>query len=293
MIKLALNLKVLKYTDLFIDPSKINKIDSKQVIIMTTGTQGEERAGLLLMANGTHKLITLNKSDTIVLSSSFIPGNENAINSLLNLLYKKELTVITNKDRGVHTSGHASVEELKSLIQWIRPNYFIPIHGEPIQLVSHKKIALEENIPENNIFLMENGKILEFSSNKSTVTAKITDKINMNPIYKEGKRIQKISNKIFSERHALWQSGVISIYLLVKNSKLKEMDIQNKGFTDKDNSELVERLEEIIKDFIKKNMHIFNKNKKEFEVLVKKKIITYLYRELDKCPLIFLKTHNV
>ena len=285
MIEISMNLNVFEETDLFIDPKHIKKSDPKHVVVLTTGTQGEEKAGLLLMAQDRHKFITLNKEDTIILSSSFIPGNEQSINTLLNLLYKKELKVITNKDQEVHTTGHASAEELKSLIGWTRPKYFIPIHGEPIQLVSHKNLALEAGIPEANIFVLENGERLELTDKG----AKTIDKIKFKSVYREGNKTQNLSIELFEERHALAENGVIFIYLVTQGSQV-EVELQTKGFIDRNRgTDTVEGIKEVVTNYSKKHIAKMEKSRDEFETSIRREVKKYLHRELDKNPFIFLK----
>ena len=288
IIEASMNLNILEESNLFIKPKDIKKIKPENTVILTTGTQGEEKAGLLLMAKGTHRFITLNKKDLIILSSSFIPGNEYPINNLLNLLYKKELNIITNKDKDIHATGHASIEELKSLINWVKPKYFIPIHGESIQLVNHKKIAIEEGIDEKNIFLISNGHKLEVGKKES----KITDKIKLKSVYKEGKKTQILNNELFDERQALNQNGVIFLFIHISKLSVKDVEIQSKGFIDKNNGN---KVTSFIKDLVinKANRSIdkIGEVDNKFEIGLKKEVRKYLRKELDKNPAIFLKVH--
>ena len=286
MIEISMNLNVFDENDLFIDPKHVKKLSPEKVVILTTGTQGEERAGLQLMAKDAHRFITLKKEDTIVFSSSFIPGNEQSIGNLLNLLYKKELNVITNRDQGVHTTGHASEEEIRALIGWVKPKYFIPIHGEPIQLVSHKKIAMEEGIAENKIFLLENGDRLDFSS----AGAEKSDKIKLKDVFKEGKKTHTINKELFEERNALSENGALFISVEIENLDCKYVEVQSKGFVDRNVSmEVIDDLKKIIENYIKMYVSKVAEDLKEFEIGIKREVRKYIHRELDKNPLIFLK----
>ena len=287
MIELSSNLNILKKKDLFIDKRKIKNIAPEQLVILSTGTQGEDRSGLWEIANDSHKYVSLNKNDTIVFSSSFIPGNEFSINKLLNLLHKKELKIITSKDMDIHTTGHASVEELRTLIRWTKPQYFIPIHGENIQLINHKKIALKEGIAENNIHILENGQVLALDQHQ----AKVVDKVKLKTFYREGNKNQVINKELFDERLALSENGVVFIYLVIKELKLQEVEIKTKGFVDRNNAAVIQEIKDLVIDYVGNNTNQI-KNKDDLEILIRRYIKKYLLKTINKTPTLFLKLNH-
>ena len=141
---------------------QVSDFADDEIIIITTGSQGEPMSTLARMASGTHKQIKAKAGDTVILSSKFIPGNEKAIGKIINSLYRKGADVIYEKISDIHVSGHAFREELKLMIKLTKPEYFIPIHGEYRHLILHARLAKEVGIAEDNILLAENGEIIEF-----------------------------------------------------------------------------------------------------------------------------------
>ena len=145
----------------------IKNYPDRSVAIITTGSQGEPMSSLTRMANGTHKDIEIKQGDTIILSSKFIPGNEKAITSIINSLYRRGARVIYEKVSDIHSSGHAYQEELKLMMNMVNPEYFIPVHGEYRHLVKHIKLAEDTCIPPENTILAENGDTSCFSDGKA------------------------------------------------------------------------------------------------------------------------------
>ena len=284
MISVSLRFDVLEDSDLFVDIKSVNDLDPSKVVILTTGTQGEERAGLILMAQGQHKHVKLNKKDTVILSSSFIPGNEFPIKKLLNHLHKNEINVITSKDMEIHTSGHASKEELKDLIGWVNPTYFVPIHGESIQLVHHKKLAMEKGIAEKNIFVIDNGTKLELSESG----AKIIGRINLKGFYTVGANLFMINDTLFKERLELCEHGAVSLNIMVKELKLCHLEISTKGLIDRDTDhETLKEIQALIAKIIEAHLPEMYKDKKKVELKIKKELRRYFLSRLNKSPLVF------
>ncbi|MBQ5590757.1 MAG: ribonuclease J, partial [Clostridia bacterium] len=147
-----------------IDIKEINRYMPQQLVIITTGSQGEPMSALHRMAQNQHKNVAISTNDTIIISASPIPGNEKTVSNVVNGLMKLGANVIYEKMYDVHVSGHACQEELKMILAMVKPKYFIPVHGERKQLVSHKKLALEVGINSKNILLTENGKVIEINS---------------------------------------------------------------------------------------------------------------------------------
>ena len=285
IISIAMNMNFLEHSDLFIDLDKIKTLPPNELVVITTGSQGEKRAGLQLMALDSHRTVKLTKDDTVVLSSSFIPGNENSINVLLNQLYKKEVRVITNKDKEIHTSGHASEEDLKAMIDWVKPTWFIPIHGETIQLVSHKRIAIEKKIPAENIFLMTNGEKIEIGTGR----ARIISKINLTPYIWEGFSQGPLNQDLMEDRLTLSQNGVLCVSIYVKNLELASLDLDTRGCIDvRRNGRVIGDLRSLISDCVIGKMTYLTSEQSKVEKEIKKRIQKYLRKNFDKAPLVFL-----
>jgi ribonuclease J len=161
--RIALELGYLQIPrGVMVAPESLKRLADREVVLLTTGTQGEPLSGLSRMARREHKQITIKPGDTVVLSSRFIPGNERAIDWLINQFYRQGAEVIYEKVSDIHVSGHASREELKMMISITRPQYFIPIHGEYRHLVRHARLAREMGVPEERVLVAEDGDIVIF-----------------------------------------------------------------------------------------------------------------------------------
>jgi ribonuclease J len=190
-----------------IDVEQINDFPDDEIVIITTGSQGEPMAALARMATGTHKQIKIKKEDTVILSSKFIPGNEKAITKIINDLYRKGADVIYEKISEIHVSGHAFQEELKLMINLTKPKYFIPIHGEYRHLVLHARLAEQVGITKKNILLNENGQVIEFDENGS----KVGDNVTTGRILIDGKGIGDVGRSVLKERRNLSEDGFVVV----------------------------------------------------------------------------------
>ena len=186
---------------------QIREFSDEEILIITTGSQGEPMAALARMASGTHKQIKIKKEDTVILSSKFIPGNEKAITKIINDLYRLGADVIYEKISQIHVSGHAFQEELKLMINLTRPKYFIPIHGEYRHLVLHSRLAEQVGIKKENILLAENGQIIEFDGNGG----KVQDKIITGRVLIDGKGIGDVGRSVLRERRDLSEDGLVIV----------------------------------------------------------------------------------
>src|SRR3989339_355458 len=145
-----------------VDVKQIGKYRDDEIVIITTGSQGEPMSALVRMASGIHKHINIKKGDTVILSSRYIPGNEKAIAGIINKLYRRGADVVYSKIAQIHTSGHAHQEELKLMLNLAKPRYFIPIHGEYRHLVVHARLAEGLGMPRENVLVVEDGKVIAF-----------------------------------------------------------------------------------------------------------------------------------
>jgi len=178
-----------------------------EIVMITTGSQGEPMSALARMAAGNHKQIKIKREDTVILSSKFIPGNEKAIAHIINNLYRRGADVIYEKISKIHVSGHAFQEELKLMINLTKPEYFIPVHGEYRHLVLHARLAEKVNIPRKKVILAQNGQVLGFGKNNFQILEKITT----GRILIDGKGIGDVGRSVLKERRLLGADGLVVI----------------------------------------------------------------------------------
>ena len=207
-IELAKSLGHLRIPDgLEIGIEQVNEFADEEILIVTTGSQGEPMAALARMAAGNHKFIKVKSGDTVILSSKFIPGNERAITGIINNLYRRGADVVYEKISGVHVSGHAFQEELKLMIGLTHPEYFIPIHGEYRHLVLHARLAASVGVSPNNVLLAENGQVICFDERGG----RIQDTVETGRVLIDGKGIGDVGRSVLQERRVLSEDGLVVV----------------------------------------------------------------------------------
>ena len=209
-VSLARNLGYIHIPEgMDIDINEVNQYPDDDIIIITTGSQGEPMSALARMAAGNHKHLKVKKEDTVILSSKFIPGNERAIGNIINRLYKKGADVIYEKISEIHVSGHAFQEELKLMINLTRPRYVIPIHGEYRHLELHSRLAQQMGIPTERVLLAENGQIIEFDNDGG----KVKDTVSTGRVLIDGKGVGDVGRSVLKERRLLSEEGLVVVNL--------------------------------------------------------------------------------
>ena len=193
-----------------IDISQVNAYPDDEIIILTTGSQGEPLSAMARMSSGSHKHIKVKEGDTVVLSSKFIPGNERAITNIINRLYKRGADVIYEKISKIHVSGHAFQEELKLMINLTKPTYFIPIHGEYRHLILHARLAEQVGIPQERVLLAENGQIVQFDANG----ARVQGAVPTGRVLIDGKGVGDVGRSVLRERRALSEDGLVAVKMI-------------------------------------------------------------------------------
>jgi ribonuclease J len=212
-----------------IDIDEIGNYTGSQVVIITTGSQGEPMSALTRMAMSDHRKVNIVPGDTIIISATPIPGNEKLVSRTVDNLLKLGANVIYGRNEGIHVSGHASEEELKLMHNLVRPKFFMPVHGEYHHLVKHAKLARDLGMPKENIFIGENGQILEITKEKGALTGKVT----AGRVLVDGLGVGDVGNIVLRDRRQLSQDGIL-IIVLTMNKQTGEVlsgpDIVSRGF---------------------------------------------------------------
>lgn len=228
-IKVALKNGYIKAPEgTFVTSSELSALENDKITILTTGSQGEPLAALSRIANGTHKQIKIQKGDTIIFSSSAIPGNQESINRTINKLYKSGADVIVNSPlTDTHTSGHAGEIELQIMLSLLRPKYFMPIHGEYAMQKKHIELAIATGVKEENCFILANGNVLSFSKKGATLMGNVQS----GNVYIDEDLVE-VESTLIRDRKQMGDDGIVAIiYSLNKNKTLLQTpNVITRGF---------------------------------------------------------------
>ena len=272
--------------NVFIDIDMIKNYTDEQLVIITTGSQGESMSALTRMANGEHKKVTLTANDLVIISASPIPGNEKYISKVIDELMKIGTEVIYSSLDDVHVSGHACQEEQKLMLTLVKPKFFIPVHGEYRQLVAHKETAKKLGMEEKDVFLMTNGRVLELNENE----AKLTTTVPFGKVMVDGLGVGDVGNIVLRDRQHLSQDGLIIVVLTMDSSTgevIAGPDMISRGFVYVRESEnLMEDVKRLIA--IKINDSVSNgiTDWATLKSIIKDNLREYIYKETKRNPMI-------
>ncbi len=257
-----------------------------RAVFLTTGSQGEPLSALHRIALDDHRWIKMERGDTVVLSAKFIPGNEKIITNMINRLYRRGAEVHYEKVSEIHVSGHASQEELKTMLNLTRPRYFVPIHGEYRHLVKHIQLAQKVGIPEENCFLLENGEVLELSPD----SARRADPVSTGKVFIDGKGVGDVEDVVIRDRRHLSEDGVVLAIMSIHQQTgelVAGPDLISRGFMSADHGEEVL---EHAKGLILETLRGFNRETRtdpaELQEEVRKTLRRYFYKTLERRPMI-------
>ncbi|MFL4358891.1 ribonuclease J1 [Streptococcus uberis] len=277
-------IKVPKGT--FIEPNEIKNYHANEILIMCTGSQGESMAALARIANGTHRQVTLQPGDTVIFSSSPIPGNTTSVNKLINTIQEAGVEVIHGKVNNIHTSGHGGQQEQKLMLRLMKPKYFMPVHGEYRMQKVHAGLAQDTGIPEENIFILENGDVLALTSDSS----RRAGHFNAQDIYVDGNGIGDIGTAVLRDRRDLSEDGVVLAVATVDFDTqmiLAGPDILSRGFIYmRESGDLIRESQRVLFNAIR----IALKNKEASIQSVNGSIVNalrpFLYEKTEREPII-------
>lgn len=286
VVKTAMKLGYLNIpSDVLLDIEKIQRLPKDQVVLITTGSQGEPMSALSRIASNSHRKVSIEKGDLVIISASPIPGNEKYISRVINDLFKQGADVIYEALVEVHVSGHARQEELKLIHRLVRPKFFMPVHGEYRHLKQHANLAQSLGMPEENIFLMENGQVLELSQKK----AQISGTVQSGSILIDGLGVGDVGNIVLKDRKHLSEDGLIVVVVTV-NSDGKIMtnpEVISRGFVYvKESEELMDEIRDLTKDIMAKNLGKKKNNYSNIKNNVKDELSSYLYQKTKRKPMI-------
>jgi ribonuclease J len=222
--------------DILIDLKELHRFPKEEICMITTGSQGEPMSALTRIAMDDHKQIKLERGDTVILSSRFIPGNEKTISDLINHLYRRGAEVIHEKVSEVHVSGHASQEELKLMLNLVRPRFFIPVHGEYRHLVKHSQLAQKVGIPGERCILAVNGDVVAFNGE----TCAIGGTVETGRVFVDGKGIGDVGDVVLKDRKHLSEDGMVVVIIAINQATgeiIYGPDIVSRGFVFEDESQ--------------------------------------------------------
>ncbi|MBR2309668.1 MAG: ribonuclease J [Oscillospiraceae bacterium] len=287
MLKVAQELGYIKVpAGTIVELGAIKSLPKNKVVIVSTGSQGENMSALHRMAFSTHKQIDITAGDRIIISASAIPGNEKAVSRIINELYRKGAEVVYEKSEGLHVSGHACQEELKILHALCKPAFFIPVHGEQRHLQIHGKLATMVGTPAKNIRIVELGNVLEFTRKSCKVNGSVT----AGKVFVDGTGVGDVGSVVLRDRKHLAQDGMIVVCVNISGqdgSIISGPDIITRGFIYvKESEELMEELRNVALEAIERCERKRIRDWTAIKAAIKNDMSSYLYKTTKRNPMI-------
>ena len=292
-VKMALNLGYLTAPPgTMVSVSEARELPHEQVVIVATGSQGEPTSALVRIANGEHQDIEIVPGDTVVISASPIPGNETVVAKTIDNLFRQRATVLYSRIALVHVHGHASQEELKMMLNLVRPKFFVPVHGEYRHLVAHASIAQSMGIPESNISVLEDGDVLELTADES----RVVDRVRAGSVYVDGHRQWEEHSDVLKQRRRLAQEGVVVVVITLSKKTgevLKQPEVVSTGFVEMDESQ------ELFEKTSKKALSILEREGngaldwERTKAEIRRSVSDFLYQEVRRRPTVLAVTEEV
>lgn len=285
--QVALDLGYLKIPEkTWIKLDEMKNYSPDKIAIITTGSQGEPMSSLARMAVNEHKDIQIEEDDTVVLSSRVIPGNEKAISRIINHLFRRGANVIYEDVSDIHVSGHASQEEQKLMMCLVRPKYFIPIHGEYRHLVYHARLAEMLGINKDNIFIIEDGDVIEFNGDAAVKK----EKVQAGRVFVDGKVIGDVGNIVLRDRVRIGADGIIIVLVSVEKVTGRVVtgpDIVTRGFVfEEESQELIGEMKQVVGDLLGQLEQELMADWVLVKTKVRNTLKKFLIKKMDRKPMI-------
>jgi len=287
MLKVAQELGYIKVpAGTIVDLGAIKSLPKNKVVIVSTGSQGENMSALHRMAFSTHKQVDIVAGDRIIISASAIPGNEKAVSRIINELYRKGAEVVYEKSEGLHVSGHACQEELKIIHALCKPQFFIPVHGEQRHLQIHGKLAVQMGTPAKNIRIGEIGSVLEFTRK----TCKLNGTVTAGKVFVDGTGVGDVGSVVLRDRKHLAQDGMLVVCVSISSqdgSVVTGPDSITRGFIYvKESEELMEELRSVALEAIERCGRKRVRDWTAIKSAIKNDLSSYLFKTTKRNPMI-------
>lgn len=287
VVSIAMELGYLQMPEgVLIDLDDIDRYPPNKLAIVTTGSQGEPMSALTRIATSDHRKISINSNDTVIISASAIPGNEKMVARTINHLFKLGAKVIYESTTSIHVSGHARQEELKLMLNMVRPKFFIPVHGEYRHLVQHARLAQDMGVPSENVFIAEIGDTLEFTKESGRVAGKVSS----GSILVDGLGVGDVGNIVLRDRKQLSQDGILIAVVTIDKETGNIMagpDIVSRGFVYVRESEaLIEEARIKVKTAVEKSLANNNADWASIKSTIREILSKHLYEKMKRRPMI-------
>ena len=285
--RMAMEIGELKIPqDVYVELADLECYEDHEVVVLTTGSQGEPMSGLTRMANSEHRKLQIREGDTVIISASPIPGNELMVSHILDQLYRCGANVIYNRIADVHVSGHACQEELKLMQALVRPKYFIPVHGEYRMLRRHAQLAVDMGMPEDNAIILEMGQALELSEDEASITGPIPT----GSVMVDGLGVGDVGNVVLRDRKHLSQDGLIIVVVGVSKETgqlTSGPELISRGFVYvRENEELIAGARSVAMSVLARYDTILQSDWTAIKNGIKDEMHDYLYNLIKRNPMI-------
>lgn len=288
-VKIAIQLGYLNIKqDELLTAGEMESLPAHEVVIIATGSQGEPTSAMVRMSVGDHRQISLREGDTVILSATPIPGNEELFNRTVDNLFRQGVDVLYHELGDVHVSGHGGREDYRHMLQLVRPRYFVPVHGEYRHLVLHARLAEEAGLPKANVFIIEDGQPLEFghfTSENGVVSARLGEQLPSGHVFVDGLGVGDVGNVVLRDRRHLSQDGFLVCVVAideVDGEIIYGPEIISRGFVYiRDSEDLINRARDVVENLLKKRVPV-----QVLENKIRDALTTFTYKEMGRRPMI-------
>lgn len=283
--KIARELGYLKIADKdIIDAYNVGEIPDDKIVVLCTGSQGEPLSALARMANGEHKSLSIDERDTVIISATPVPGNEKSVQSIINSLSKIGCDIYDKSTALVHVSGHGSQEELKLMLAMTKPTYFMPVHGEAVHLRAHAQLAREMGIPDDHIFVLDNGDTLEMRAGQVVIGQSVDSGV----VYVDGLRIGDTDPVVLRDRQKLATDGIVTCVVTIssRTHAVDEVDISSRGVSFANDEDLLQDMQDSLRASVNKAELNKGTSVDSTRKIVRNDLSNYLWNKTHTRPMV-------